>query len=171
MHVDHVKIHYTMRNIFIFLILQISYVLSHEDKLLHYIIDEVPGGSYKYYSLAYEGFIKIILKSDIGDADLYASQIITKPTYEPDQYCLHSATCGEDIILIPDSFKRPVSIGIYGHPSHKNSKYILLVYQTIDTENISYNKDSDIHNNKEQESSFSAYITWYLLDLLFHILF
>lgn len=40
----------------------------------------------------------------VGDTDLYASQIITKPTYEPDQYCLQSATCGDDVIVIPDRY-------------------------------------------------------------------
>ncbi|KAK1119856.1 hypothetical protein K0M31_012933 [Melipona bicolor] len=159
-----------MRNIFIFFVLQMSCVLAFKDKLLHYIIDEVAGGSFKYYSLAYDGFIKIVLISEVGDTDLYASQTTTKPTYELDHYCLQSATCGEDIILIPDSFKRPVSIGVYGHPSHENSKYILLVYQTTDTENISYKRNSDIHN-EEQKPSISTSIMWYLLDFLFHVLF
>ncbi|EFN90057.1 Uncharacterized protein C6orf120-like protein, partial [Harpegnathos saltator] len=96
--------------------------------LLHYVSDDVPGGSYKYYSLTYDGYIKIRLTSLTGDADLYASQITNKPTYEPDHYCLQSTTCGEDIIFIPKSFKRPVSIGVYGHPSHEISKYTLLVF-------------------------------------------
>lgn len=39
-----------------------------------------------------------------GDADLYASQTTTKPTYEPDHYCLQSTTCGEDIIFIPKRY-------------------------------------------------------------------
>lgn len=39
-----------------------------------------------------------------GDADLYASQTTTKPTYEPDHYCLQSTTCGEDIIYIPKRY-------------------------------------------------------------------
>lgn len=44
-----------------------------------------------------------------GDADLYASQVISKPTYEPDHYCLQSATCGEDIIFIPKRYSKFVS--------------------------------------------------------------
>nr|XP_033201374.1 UPF0669 protein v1g209471-like [Bombus vancouverensis nearcticus] len=148
----------------------ISYVLASTDKLLHYVTDEVAGGSYKYYNLAYDGFVRIVLISEVGDTDLYASQIVTKPTYEPDQYCLQSATCGDDVIVIPDSFKRPVSIGIYGHPSHESSKYILLVYETTDTENTSFKRNLDIHN-EEQKPSISSSIIWYLLDFLFHILF
>nr|XP_003705895.2 PREDICTED: DNA repair endonuclease XPF [Megachile rotundata] len=136
-----------MKNKLVFFIL-ISYVLAHKDKFSHYIIDEVAAGSYKYYSLTYDGFIRITLISETGDADLYASQTTTKPTYEPDQYCLQSATCGEDTILIPDSFKRPVSIGVYGHPSHEVSKYILLVYETTDTENVSYEKTSEVNTNE-----------------------
>lgn len=160
-----------MKNIFIFIILQVPYVLALKDKLLHYINDEVVGGSYKYYSLTYEGFIKITLTSETGDADLYASQTIAKPTYEPDQYCLQSATYGEDTILIPDSFKRPVSIGVFGHPSHENSKYILLVHETVDTENISHERNpEDIHKYYENKKQ-SVSIIWYLLDHLVAILF
>ncbi|XP_017797478.1 PREDICTED: UPF0669 protein v1g209471-like [Habropoda laboriosa] len=159
-----------MKNIFTFIIL-VSYVLANEDKLLHYTADEVTAGSYKYYGLTYDGFIKIILISEIGDADLYASQTISKPTYEPHEYCLQSATCGEDIILIPDSFKRPVTIGVYGHPSNENSKYILLVYETTDTENISYDRNSKIHIDEEQKPPILTSITWYLLDLFFNVLF
>ncbi|KYN22936.1 DNA repair endonuclease XPF, partial [Trachymyrmex cornetzi] len=78
-----------------------------------------------------------------GDADLYASQIISKPTYEPDHYCLQSATCGEDTIFIPKSFKRPVSIGVYGHPSHEISKYTLLVSEVIvEDDTSSYDETS-----------------------------
>lgn len=36
-----------------------------------------------------------------GDADLYISQLNTKPTYEPENNCLQSTTCGEDVIIIP----------------------------------------------------------------------
>lgn len=164
-----------MRNIFLFIILQVPCVLTFQEKLLHYISDEVTGGSYKYYSLTHDGFIKIIVTSDTGDADIYASQITTKPTYEHDQYCLQSATCGEDTVVIPDSFQRPVSVGIYGHPSHEVSKYILLVYETENTETIFYNKNSEDaqedDNNKDQTSPVSAFIVWQLLDILLQILF
>ncbi|KAJ8664217.1 hypothetical protein QAD02_005254 [Eretmocerus hayati] len=106
--------------------------VSSLDNLLHYVIDEVQAGSYKYYSLMYHGSIKIRLTTQSGDADIYVSQTTSKPTYEPDHYCLQSTTCGEDIIYIPRSFKRPVSIGVYGHPSYETSSYTLLVYQVND---------------------------------------
>ncbi|XP_058796659.1 DNA repair endonuclease XPF [Phymastichus coffea] len=133
-----------------FIFAWISNIVGLENQL-HYVIDDVPGGSYKYYSLMYDGLIKIHLNTQSGDADLYVSQTTTKPTYEPDRYCLQSTTCGEDIVYIPQSFQRPVSIGVYGHPSHETSHYKLLVYQVIDPDgNIFY--DENIDNGKVRES-------------------
>ncbi|XP_011868390.1 PREDICTED: DNA repair endonuclease XPF [Vollenhovia emeryi] len=126
----------TMKTTFLLAAL-VTCVSALNEELLHYVSDDVPGGSYKYYSLTYDGNIKIRLTSITGDADLYASQIISKPTYEPDHYCLQSTTCGEDTIFIPESFKRPVSIGVYGHPSHEISKYTLLVSEVMVEDDIS----------------------------------
>lgn len=63
---------------------------------------------------------------------MYTTDKNHKPTYEPDKYDLHSATCGIDTVEIPKNFKRPVGIGIYGHPSYENSTYILEVYYDRD---------------------------------------
>jgi len=49
-------------------------------------------------------FIIYFILFRAGDADLYASQTTTKPTYEPDHYCLQSTTCGEDTIFIPKRY-------------------------------------------------------------------
>lgn len=115
-----------------------------------------------------------------GDADLYASQTTTKPTYEPDHYCLQSTTCGEDIIFIPKryfiltnlfehfthtqyifyifSFKRPVSIGVYGHPSHEISKYTLLVSELmIEDDSIPYDQISR-SSYKDRDTKVNSYI-------------
>lgn len=156
--------------------------LALNEELLDYVSDDVPGGSYKYYSLTYDGYIKIRLTSLTGDADLYASQTTTKPTYEPDHYCLQSTTCGEDIIFIPKSFKRPVSIGVYGHPSHEISKYTLSVFEiTVEDDNFPYHtsrpeiSDKD-RDNKKPHISLFADLLWqgfmeffanYMLQLMF----
>ncbi|KAK2583993.1 hypothetical protein KPH14_006453 [Odynerus spinipes] len=164
-----------MKIIFLNLLL-LPCIFSSNEELLHYVSDDVSGGSYKYYSLMYEGVIKIQLISQSGDADLYASHTTTKPTYEPDHYSLQSTTCGEDIILIPDSFKRPVSIGVYGHPSHELSRYTLLVYEVAVTdENTSYDKKSEYiykeQNNSEKKSeTFMITFLKSLGNLLFEIL-
>ncbi|XP_043671224.1 UPF0669 protein C6orf120 homolog [Vespula pensylvanica] len=164
-----------MKIIFLNLLL-LPCILSLNEELLHYVSDDVSSGSYKYYSLMYEGIIKIQLISQNGDADLYASHTTTKLTYEPDHYSLQSTTCGEDIIVVPDSFKRPVSIGVYGHPSHELSKYTLLVYEVISTdEDATYDqkteniyKDSD---NKKKSPTFLVTFLKSIGNVLFEILF
>ncbi|XP_025074735.1 UPF0669 protein v1g209471-like [Pogonomyrmex barbatus] len=153
----------------------ITYALALDEELLHYVSDDVPGGSYKYYSLTYDGHIKIRLISLTGDADLYASQTISKPTYEPDHYCLQSTTCGEDIIFIPKSFKRPVSIGVYGHPSHEISKYTLLVSEIlIEGDIVPYDQASGgtykDRDTRKAHILFLAHLR-HLLDFLFGLLF
>ncbi|KAH0950564.1 hypothetical protein HN011_003906 [Eciton burchellii] len=167
----------TMKTIFIVGTL-ITYALALEEELLHYVSDDVPAGSYKYYSLTYDGYIKIRLISITGDADLYASQTTTKPTYEPDHYCLQSTTCGEDIIFIPKSFKRPVSIGVYGHPSHEVSRYILSVFEiTVEDDDFSYHQASRSEisdrdrDNKRAHISLFANLVWHFMDFLFQLLF
>jgi len=85
----------------------------------------IGGGNFTYYSTSAEGLITLVLHSRKGDADLYVSQYESAPTYEPDHYCLHSATCGLDVVRIPSEFKRPIVVGVYGHPSHESSEYIL----------------------------------------------
>lgn len=164
---------YTMKIIFLNLLL-LPCILSTNDDLLHYVSDDVSGGSYKYYSLMYEGVIKIQLISQSGDADLYASDTTTKPTYEPSHYSLQSTTCGEDIILVPDSFKRPVSIGVYGHPSHEISRYTLLVSEVlpIDEDTI-YDQETDYmyknNNSKKQSQTLMGIYLRFLGTLLFEI--
>ncbi|XP_046742393.1 UPF0669 protein C6orf120 homolog [Diprion similis] len=150
-----------------------------DEHLLHFVTDDVPSGSYKYYSLMYDGLIKIQLTSQSGDADLYISQTTTKPTYEPEHFCLRSATCGEDIIFIPKSFKRPVGIGVYGHPSHDISKYSLSVYQLSvppDEGEIesTYRSEDSLHKDytpKKERPSFAVALLWSLIDILFQVFF
>ncbi|KAG7203362.1 hypothetical protein KM043_013437 [Ampulex compressa] len=131
-----------MRKIFITIILIIC-ILTLKGELLYYVDDEITGGSYKYYNLMYEGIIELQLTSKTGDADLYVSQISLKPTYDPNNHCLQSVSCGKDIILIPESFKRPINIGVYGYPLFEISQYNLSVYQVLTEEIIASLKISE----------------------------
>ncbi|XP_023245287.1 LOW QUALITY PROTEIN: DNA repair endonuclease XPF-like [Copidosoma floridanum] len=152
-----------------FIILFVSTYLSSVkglEHLLHYVIDDVSAGSYKYYSLGYEGLVKIKLTTQFGDADIYVSTKTTKPTYEPDQYCLQSTTCGEDIVYLPEDFKRPVSIGVYGHPSHESSRYTLLVYQVKDVDNNFTEKDSRNDDLQDIYSKMLEYENQIFLEIL-----
>lgn len=109
------------------LILLQSFNLCFSNQLLHSVSGQVGRGNYTYYSLMYEGPIALHLYSQSGDSDLYVSQHNSKPTFDPETYCLQSSTCGIDSVDIPKGFRRPVGIGVYGHPSHESSSYLLEV--------------------------------------------
>ncbi|KAK7789629.1 hypothetical protein R5R35_012327 [Gryllus longicercus] len=152
------------------------------------VTGEVARGNYSYYSLTYDGSISLYLYSLTGDADLYVSQVYPTPTYEPDTYCLQSSTCGLDVIHIPKSFRRPLGIGVYGHPSHETSTYLLEVVFRYD--DVLYDDDSEevfeipfdntygvpahdkVRNDaQEEEDSFIWALIWSFIDILLEVLF
>ncbi|XP_065338076.1 UPF0669 protein v1g209471-like [Cloeon dipterum] len=122
---------------------------------LHSVSGEVGRGNFTYYSLMYEGPISLILHSNRGDCDLYVSQHNSKPTYEPHTYCLHSNTCGLDRVDIPEAFKRPVGVGVYGHPSHRSCEYLLEVLlersELGDDPRVSY-EPQETNGHQEEQS-------------------
>jgi len=69
----------------------------------------------------------ILLQSLVGDADLYVSSNLMSPTFMLHEHELHSGTCGTDFVDIDSSMKRPIAIGIYGHPSYLRSEYVMKV--------------------------------------------
>ncbi|RZF32310.1 hypothetical protein LSTR_LSTR001774 [Laodelphax striatellus] len=163
-----------------------------ESQLLHSIAGKVGGGNFTYYSLMYTGPISLYLISSTGDADLYISQTLSKPTYEPESYCLQSSTCGVDTVHIPKSFQRPVGIGIYGHPSHQVSIYLLEVYYRDNSpndliiedgdelydENVTFDKGRAALENKfggeekeEEIESFLGTLLWTFVNILLEVLF
>ncbi|XP_048193209.1 UPF0669 protein C6orf120 homolog [Perognathus longimembris pacificus] len=94
--------------------------------LLHVVQGQIGAGNYSYLRLGHEGKIVLRMRSLRGDADLYVSDSTLHPSF--DDYELQSATCGPDTVSIPAHFRRPVGIGIYGHPSHSESDFEMKVY-------------------------------------------
>ncbi|KAJ8980310.1 hypothetical protein NQ317_005231 [Molorchus minor] len=91
--------------------------------------------NFTYYYIHHLGNIILSLESIFGDVDLYVSETNMVPTYDPDTYDLHSATCGLDIVEVPDSFKSPISIGIYGYSAYEESGYSLEVFKAPTQDN------------------------------------
>ncbi|UYV83935.1 hypothetical protein LAZ67_X000634 [Cordylochernes scorpioides] len=93
----------------------------------------VEGGNYTYYSLNRAGRAVIFLHTYYGDADIYVSDRNGHPTFEPDTHILQSVTCGLDRVDVADTLKRPITIAVYGHPSHDISKYELevVIYNAV----------------------------------------
>ncbi|MEE6475452.1 hypothetical protein FKM82_010749 [Ascaphus truei] len=94
--------------------------------LLHVVQGQVGAGNYSYLRLNHEGKIILEMQSLRGDADIYVSGATLHPSF--DEYELQSSTCGLDVITVRDYIRRPVGIGIYGHPSHMESEFEIKVY-------------------------------------------
>lgn len=94
--------------------------------LLHVVQGQIGAGNYSYLRLNHDGRIVLQMRSLRGDADLYVSDKTLRPSF--DTYKLQSATCGQDVVVVPGEFSRPVGIGIYGHPSYLESEFEMRVF-------------------------------------------
>lgn len=99
--------------------------------LLHVVQGHIGAGNYSYLRLNHDGRIILHMRSLKGDADIYVSDNTLRPSF--DTYKLQSATCGQDVVVVPGDFARPVGIGIYGHPSYMESEFEMRVFydQTV----------------------------------------
>lgn len=98
----------------------------------------VGAGNYSYYTLSKPGAVTIMVHPLSGDPDLYVAERNVQPTFDLDNHCLQSTTCGPERVELPRHFGRPVGIGIYGHPSHVLSVYELEVRVDDSTENLHF---------------------------------
>ncbi|XP_064622613.1 UPF0669 protein v1g209471-like [Lineus longissimus] len=109
--------------------------------ILHTFSGEIGAGNYTYYKLTREGDLRLLLSTETGDSDIYVSDKTLHPDFE--NYELQSVTCGDDEVLIPTSMKRPIGIGVYGHPSHKESKYVMSLMAGSSGQGETFNTESD----------------------------
>lgn len=58
---------------------------------------------------------------------MYISQFLLHPSYNSSEYCLHSATCGQDRVDIPSGYQRPIGVGVYGHVLYPSTTFQLTV--------------------------------------------
>lgn len=107
------------------------------------------------FSFLYPESFDISLSSQLGDADLYISNSLQLPTYEPNSYILHSATCGVDTVHVHKRLKRPIYVSVYGHPSYKVSVYELSIISRPSTEED--NIDFELLDVNEDSPSSSFY--------------
>ncbi|KAF1450927.1 UPF0669 protein C6orf120 homolog isoform 1-T5 [Spheniscus humboldti] len=117
--------------------------------LLHVVQGQIGAGNYSYLRLNHEGKIVLQMRSLKGDADLYVSDMTLHPSF--DEYELQSVTCGQDVVHVPAHFRRPVGIGIYGHPSHLESEFEMKVY--YDRTVVQYPFGEASYNPEEMEAN------------------
>ena len=113
---------------------------------------EVEEGNYTYYTLKQTGDVRLELISIEGDADLYVGgEEEERPTYMFESHYMSSTTCGLDVLALPHYFKRPVHIGVYGHPRHPVSKYLLQVVIVEDREFDPFSAEEESTRDRREE--------------------
>ena len=131
------------------------HLLYHLPEAVHadYVGQSVSGvvgeGNYTYYTLKQPGNVLLVLTTLEGDTDLYVSGYDQeKPTFMFDAHYLASTTCGEDLISLPYHLKRPVHIGVYGHPRYPFSAFRLevVIVENREFDPFGENSDSDFVN-------------------------
>lgn len=63
------------------------------------------------------------------------------------------------------SFKRPVSIGVYGHPSHENSHYTLAVYQIVLADGDTFDEQNPTESFSKKDHTKVNFLIFQLLEL------
>lgn len=121
--------------------------------LLHVVQGQIGAGNYSYLRLNHDGKIILHMRSLRGDADLYVSDKTLRPSF--DTYKLQSATCGQDVVVVPGDFARPVGIGIYGHPSYLESEFEMRVFLD-DTVLQDPFEDNALENEQSQKKSHAT---------------
>lgn len=91
------------------------------------LLGAVGAGNYSYYWLPNPGTVILHLSTFEGDADLYVSSKNLKPTFDIENHELQSTTCGLEQVNVSPVYDRPLSIAVYGHPSHDISFYELKI--------------------------------------------
>ncbi|XP_031155751.1 UPF0669 protein C6orf120 homolog [Sander lucioperca] len=126
--------------------------IPEEWTLLHVVQGHIGAGNYSYLRLNHDGRIILHMQSLKGDADLYVSDKTLRPSF--DTYKLQSATCGQDVVVVPGDLVRPVGIGIYGHPSHKESEFEMRVFydQTVPHDPFERGSDTFKDGDKKKKS-------------------
>lgn len=148
--------------------------------LLHVVQGHIGAGNYSYLRLNHDGRIILHMRSLKGDADIYVSDSTLRPSF--DSYKLQSATCGQDMVVVPGDFARPVGIGIYGHPSYLESEFEMHVFYDQTVPQDPFDKGSEdgrpqsrsthsAEDDEQEEESIFWTILIGLLKIILEILF
>eukprot|EP00795_Rhopilema_esculentum_P003029 gene3029-1302_t len=125
-------------------------------------------GNYTYFVLHEKGTITLILESLVGDADIYVSKDVERPSYL--EYDLQSTTCGLDIVTVPKLYKRPVYIAVFGHVYAGITKYKLSAimnfegsYESSHVEASETDFTSTFNDDDDEETQSFKSVLWTVL--------
>lgn len=112
---------------------------AHSFHVTKSITDSVSAGDVIHYTLSFTSPVVVIVVSQEGDVDLYASPTHKNSKPSSDNYDISSASCGLDVIsLIMSSEVRQYSLGVYGHVRYDESRFSLYVIQPSEEDIKSY---------------------------------
>lgn len=99
----------------------------------------VTGGDVAFYQVTSTNPVVVVLISEEGDADLYASptHVNSKPSSENHE--INSASCGMDMLsLIMKPSLNKYSLGVYGHVRYDQSRFSLFFIEPSQEDIRSY---------------------------------
>ena len=114
----------------------------------------VEAEQFDVFRLEDPGSLRLELRSDDGDADLYVSSETQQPSYS--SYQLKSETCGLDWVNIEASTQRPVFIAVYGHPFYLTSQYTFSIYRVEEEIIDEYEKLSKQYHSYDSDEETSS---------------
>lgn len=160
------KLIFTLKNIFLLIFINFVSIkcFANISENRGIVIKEIITGhvekeNFTYYIVNLEVDVLLNLSSIVGDCDLYISQAsktngeVVKPNIDIFGYDLHSATCGQDLLLVDGNIRRPFCIGIYAHPSHQMCQFTLEFIGFETDKSITFN---DRYENTEYENENEA---------------
>ena len=153
--IKHVKQEDKVLKMYFYTILVVLAIVSHLKVIqsLQNVPGKVGAGNYTYFQLNFEGALLLELETLEGDADLYVSEKVQRPTFDLEEHSLSSWTCGLDAVFIPKTMTRPIYIGVYGHPRYEQSTYLMsadVLPQSVDD----LDGYMDLEDDERQKATF-----------------
>lgn len=92
-----------------------------------------------FYQVTSTNPVVVVLISEEGDADLYASPTHISPKPSSENHEISSASCGLDVLtLIMNPNLRRYSLGVYGHVRYEESKFMIYYIEPNEEDIRSY---------------------------------
>ena len=135
------------------------------ERILQTYTGGVGATNYTHYKIMAAGEIRLLLESIYGDADIYVSDQTLKPDFDNYQIC--SVTCGDDMVVVPETMKRPIGVSVYGHKTVNDAQYRLSLI--VDTETTTTSSSHSSQHSKDIDDVQS--VLWNIFVFLGKIIF
>lgn len=143
-------------------------ILSQSPSLVYSSIGKVGSGNFTYFKLHKTGNLQLLLKTIDGDADFYISSVTQSPDYH--NYELKSASFGDETVEVSYNLKRPIYIGVYGHPGIMTESSFELKVYSLDVDSVGGEVGDKQETDEEEPETFMWMLFINTLQVIFDIL-